>query len=681
MAVAYHDGQLGSTDAKMLVRSPLLVQSSWPRFAAPGDRFTVPLVVFNNATGGSPGEAELRLELSGDGDDKEPPLKFADAGADGRVTRKVPIAPGGQGVTSVDVIALDRTGVARVRLVATLGSEQFEETVELPVRAASPMISRGGYATASPGNAAKLDIPAGLIDGTGTLRVNVTPWPDLQLPQGLDYLDRYPYGCAEQTVSGLFPLVDLDDIGRRIAPHVFEPDNVKDKVQSGVIRLLGLRTADGGVGMWPGERSSWPWASVYAAHFVVEARAAGHAIPDDLFDGLLAYARATLAQGGDDAELLETQAYACYVLALAGTPDRAAMSRLAEVLKFDSLPAVDSAHVRPTHARFHLAAAWLAAGRKDLAESLIPKVLPTPRKTREQSGNVGSPVRDRAVVLSTLLAVEPDRPELPALAQSLADEGKSGHWQSTQDTAFAVMALGRYLKQAAKAEPYESVELWQGGSRISEAKSGETLAWDAEKIRNSKDPLEVRVVGSAKSRAHVSWLQTGVPAQPPADASNGITLRRRYLDEKGQPLHDDAVHSGDLVKVELTIDATSELQNIVIEDLLPAGLEIENPRLVTQAPAAALAKASKDSNEDATFQPHRVDMRDDRLILMGDLPAGRTLTYTYAARAVAPGTFVVPPVRAECMYDIGTSAICGGGRVLHVLPAGGRSSFADTGNE
>ena len=140
-----------------------------------------------------------------------------------------------------------------------------------------------------------------------------------------------------------------------------------------------------------------------------------------------------------------------------------------------------------------------------------------------------------------------------------------------------------------------------------------------------------------------------MPSQPPADASNGITLRRRYLDEHGKPLRDDTVHSGDLVKVELAVDAASELENVVIEDLLPAGLEIENPRLVTQSPAAALAKSSKRANDDQddTFQPRRLDMRDDRLILMGDLPAGRSLTYTYAARAVAPGALGVPPVRAE----------------------------------
>src|SRR5206468_666203 len=137
---------------------------------------------------------------------------------------------------------------------------------------ASPTIATGGYAIATPDTPASIAMPTNLLAGTSSFQIRVTPFPSLQLPQGLDYLERYPYGCAEQTTSTLFPLVYLNDIGTQIAPGVFGKDRVDEKVRAGVLRLLGMQTADGGIAMWPGERMAWPWVSVYAAHFVVEAQ-------------------------------------------------------------------------------------------------------------------------------------------------------------------------------------------------------------------------------------------------------------------------------------------------------------------------------------------------------------------------------------------------------------------------
>jgi uncharacterized protein YfaS (alpha-2-macroglobulin family) len=65
-------------------------------------------------------------------------------------------------------------------------------------------------------------------------------------------------------------------------------------------------------------------------------------------------------------------------------------------------------------------------------------------------------------------------------------------------------------------------------------------------------------------------------------------------------------------------------------------------------------------------------VRDDRLIAMGDLRSngrgGWELHLSYLARAVTPGIYVVPPLRAECMYDIAINGIAGTGTVT-VLPA------------
>jgi hypothetical protein len=135
------------------------------------------------------------------------------------------------------------------------------------------------------------------------------------------------------------------------------------------------------------------------------------------------------------------------------------------------------------------------------------------------------------------------------------------------------------------------------------------------------------------------------------------------------------VRSGDLVQIELTIQSATSLEHVVVEDLLPAGLEIENPRLVGNA-ADMVNHADQDQFQ--AFAVARSDMRDDRLILVGDLTRPGSGKYLYTARAITAGHFVLPPVKGECMYDLGTNSLWGAG-TLEVLPAERRKAVA--GNE
>ncbi|HEY2585887.1 MAG TPA: MG2 domain-containing protein [Tepidisphaeraceae bacterium] len=652
MAVASAGPATGSGESAVHVRSPLIVQSSWPRFAAPGDKFLVSLTLFNNQATGV--ETTVNLHVS-DG-----PLRFGNSNDASIGAIRLPA--NGQTTQVVEVTAGRDAGVSHVSLIATAGGESYEEDVEIPVRPASPEIRVGGYAVARPAKPAEITLPGGMLKGTEHFQLRVTPWPSLSLPQGLDYLERYPYGCLEQTTSTLFPLVYLSDIGQQIAPGMFERDRVNEKVKAGITRLIGMQTASGGLAMWPAYREPWPWGTVYAAHFLIEAQNAGHPVPEEFRKSVLGYVHGLLNVSSDESEMLETQTYACYVLALAGQPDRSAMSRLAEIVRS---PRPVGAAIGG-QARLHLAAAWLAAGRRDLAEFLIPQSLPQPRGERSLSGSLGSPVRDRAILVDTLLAVQPDHPALPELVQQLADAGRNGQWRSTQDTAFAVLALGRYLRQSKSVAGYDNAELRLGESRVGEAASGEPLTWDGDG-GSEGGKLRLSITGPTNAKAHVAWLQVGVPLSPPAAADHGMSIRRRLLDEHGKPLVANRVRSGDLVQVELTIASATPLEHVAIDDLLPAGLEIENPRLETTA--ADAADRPRDDAKPNVFQDARLDMRDDRLVLIGRLTASGSGTYVYTARAITPGTFALPPAHAECMYDTGTNSL-GETGTFEVLPNG-----------
>jgi len=666
MAVGYNNSAFGCADKGVTVRSPILAQTSWPRFAAPGDRFVVPIVLFNNTN--PPGTVSIQLTtdtaalLSFKGD--QSPLD---------------LPAGGQRQIELPVTIAQSVGVASVHLHATMNGETYEENIELPIRPAAPLLQYGGYARASATQPAVFASQSNLLTGTDSLRIQVTPWPALQLPQALDYLDRYPYGCVEQTTSTCFPLIVLGDIGKQLDPIRFDPERIKLKVEAGIQQLIGMQTADGGLAMWTGENTAWPWASVYAAHFLVEARAAGYDVPDDFYRHLMAYVRHLLDSGTDDASLLETQSYAAYVLASAGKVDRALLNRLTELAKAG--PRIDDPQdgwAMRSDSRLMLSCAWLCAGRRDLAEGLIPQALPLPRTARQTDGNLGSPIRDRALLINTLLLVQPDHPALPDLVQQLADTGLHQQWASTQDTAFAVLAIGRYLRDMKQHQPYDSAELRLGQTLLSQATAGHAIRWDAPTTSPTIEPPEskftVTVGGQKDAVAHVSWLQTGVPLTPPPDAQHGMKIHRRYLTLDGKDLN-GAVRSGQLVRVEIVLDAPPQQPNLVIEDLLPAGLEVENPRLETTAHDQG--DSSADPKQIVSFEDNRVDVRDDRVIIAGQMPDASEARCTYLARAVTPGKYVIPPVRAEAMYDINANALSGAGGTLTVEPS--NSTLANLG--
>ena len=652
MAVGHTADRVGSADRGVLVRSPLLAQTSWPRFAAPGDRFTVPVVLFNNTPVG--GTANVTVEPEGtDG------LLSLDA-----ALPQVELAPRGQRQFDLPVVVANGVGVARVRLTATMNGESYVEEMELPVRPAAPTTEFGGIARGTVGRATELSGLVPMVPGTGSVRVDVSPWPTLNLPKGLAYLDRYPYGCCEQTTSTLFPLVALGDIGKQIDPDRFDPKRIREKVDAGIVQLIGMQTADGGLAMWSGGSEDWPWASVYAAHFLTVARAAGHAVPDDFYGRLLAYVHHRLDLAPEATGGLEVQAYAAYVLALAGTPQRTAMSRLAELVaapdRSPDEPGIDGAG---GDARLFLSLAELLAGRRDVAEKLLPAGRPAVRTTRQHEGNLGSPTRDRALMILAVEEVDPDRADLADQVQQLADTP----WCSTQDVAFSVLAIGQYLRDEGgqHRKGYDSARLLLGQTVLAEVRDGSPLAW-----AGGAGPMRVELGGSADAVAHVAWLQSGVPLTPPPAASHGLTVTRQYVTVDGHPIGGTA-RTGDLVRVELTIDGPPNLPNVVLEDLLPAGLEPENARLAT----AAHDNVTRSDDEPPPFGGVS-DVRDDRVIIVGRISGTGHCRATYLARAVTPGVYVAPPARVEAMYDLNTNALSATGQ-LTVTGAAANVAKAD----
>jgi hypothetical protein len=297
------------------------------------------------------------------------------------------------------------------------------------------------------------------------------------------------------------------------------------------------------------------------------------------------------------------------------------------------------------YARLLNATALLVQGEPKRAVPLLQELgLPGPGE-RDLGGCFNSPNRNAALLLSAWLDIEPANPAVPKLVQALRKTRVNGYWGTTQETAMALMALGKYAR-ATKGEVREfkgSITL-PGGTTEAFNHTAERV-WDFAPGETGAAVL----ANEGPGLLYYSFETEGVPIDTVdyykrlAGGNRGLKVTREWLDPDGKPLDPAKIRQGDLVVARITLEPNGRAyDNIAIEDLLPAGLEVENPNLDT---AQVLPWLTTKFDWCA-----RRDIRDDRVLLF-TRPVSGTSVFCYLARAVTPGRFTVPPVSAECMYD------------------------------
>lgn len=613
MAVASSGPQFGKAEAQVFVRSPLMVKENLPRFMAPGDEARVPLVIYNNTDKAQ--VVSLAIETSG-------ALESGVPDADGLTAE---VQPHGSATRHVILKAAPRVGQALFRY-ATMGNESFQDEVKLPVRPANPYAHFADLRLVSAGETMTLaSRTEGLVEGTSTGTLMVSDIPTVRLAGGLNYLVHYPYGCVEQTASSAFPLIYLQDLARQVDPQRFQGNGIEAKVQAGIDRVLSMQVPSGGLSMWPGGTEPWPWGTIYATHFLVEAQKAGYAVPELPLHELMTYLNERLKVPVQKADVysLNEQCYTLYVLALAGKRN------------IDRMEALYERRGDLNHSsRALLACAYMLTGGKREALELLGATdsFDVQQTERDTGGILNSPVRETAMLLVAALETNSSAAEVPMLVKRLEERiNHEGHWGTTQDNAFALWALGRYAKKIAQAPQAFEGTVEVAGKSVN-FKSGTPLTLPA-------DPTTTAIITvRGPGHAYVMAITEGVPVQPlDKPESHGMSISRRFTDRAGRKLDPNAFVQGDLIMVDVVVSGAG-LQNVVVEDLLPAGLEIENAHLQTSE------NAGQNSSYDCQTDP-----RDDRMIAYIGSCSGYTLHY--AVRAVTPGTFVLPPAQASCMYD------------------------------
>jgi hypothetical protein len=463
-----------------------------------------------------------------------------------------------------------------------------------------------------------------------------------------------------------------------------KPDEIEAAVKRDVDRLRALQDDDGGFGFWRRGERSWPYVSIHVAHALARAKAKGFPVPDDTLERSRRYLREIERHipseyGKDVRHTL--QAYALSVRALLGDPDPGQARALVRQAGVEGLSFEALGWVLPVLSKDAGSSAEVAAIRRRLANSVTETAGAAHFVVSYGDGAhllLHSDRRADAILLEALVADSPKSDLIPKLVEGLLAHRKAGRWANTQENVFVLLALDRYFQAYEKTTPDFVARAWLGeryaGSHEFRGRTTERshLSIPMPYLREGTGTSDLLLAKEGPGRLYyrigLRYAPDSLVLEP---LDRGFTVERSYEgvdDPKDVRRADDGtwhVRAGARVRVRLTMVAPSRRYHVALVDPLPAGLEPMNPAL------AVTGTVPGDGGSDVTpigapgiggprhpghwwwwsrpWFDHQ-NLRDERVEAFSALLWEGVHTYRYVARATTPGTFVVPPPKAEEMY-------------------------------
>jgi alpha-2-macroglobulin len=620
MAVAYARNRVGSGDQRLYVRDAVSADVVLPRFLAPDDRGRLALSLHN--IDGPAGDYRLALQATGA------------VSLDRPVAETRRLSAGQRELLTWPLVAANEAGFGKVAVeISGPGNFAVRREWDIQVRAAQTPTAIDTVSQLGAGRELMLDrnVTATFAPGTAQVGVSLTRIPGIDVAALLRALDKYPYGCIEQTTSRALPLLYYNDVA--LLGYGPADPRIPDRVQEAVYRIVDMQLPDGSFGMWGPFSPAAEWLQGYALDFLLRARDQQMAVPAASLQRGLTWLNRTADKFTPNA-----QAYAWYVLAKAGLADPGrvryfqdnAGGNISDGLAWAQLAAALNHVAEPGRARLAFAKA------REMANAV------------DRQDYYGSALRNRAALLA--LATEAGGREGFTQVAGIVGERLAANvdYTTTQEQAWLVMAA----------------HAMAGGG------GGLAYSVDGERKNATRDPVVINPDRAAIARGvrvknegdGTVWMQVtarGVPSEPLPAATHGLSVQREFLTLDGRPADLRRLRQNDRLIVSLSgRNIQGGYHEVALLDLLPAGFEIE--AVLTEEKAKSFPFLGKLS------ETRIAEGRDDRFFASLDL--GRR-TYrswwdseeelkrsinafhvAYIVRAVTPGNFALPAVQVSDMY-------------------------------
>ena len=613
MVIGARKDSYGTVEKNITVKAPLMVMPSLPRVLGTNDIIEIPVTVFGMQE--NLGNVNVSLSVNG-------PVKIF-----GSNSSVITFDKQGEKDLYFKIKAENKIGTAKIKVIATNGRVYSEKVVEIAVRPYNPSIYITKDIYIAPKSSSIYAVPAEGVIGTGKLKVDFSSKKSLKISNRLKWLIQYPYGCIEQTTSGIFPQLYMKNI---FSLSTKEKADIDKNINAGIERLRTFQTQRGGFSYWPGEKEENLWGTNYAGHFLLEAKSRGYFVPDDMIEKWIKF---QLENSNKLSDNYKEICYKLYVLALAKKPDISTMNLLKEnyISKLDNTD------------RYLLAGAYKLAGYNNPASLIFRSAKPDVKEYNEFSGNFGSRLRDKSIILDIYTLFKNYNNGLK-LFNEISQMVSTDEWYSTQSLGYSLMSLSKYIESTSnKNGEIINATLIVGGTKYSLNSSGKMQSIVINKgfgqnmkiINNSNTPLF----------AVVNW-----EAIPPENSietvSKNLTVNVDWIDEDGQKISPTEIKQGDTfwAHFQVTKPYDYSLDELALVQIIPSGWEIDNTRI-----SGELAPAWAGGLNLGTEQ--YLDIRDDRIMWFFDMKDSRTSDFLVKINAVTSGEFYLSPTLCEAMYN------------------------------
>ncbi len=662
----------GSGETSITARLPLMVRPSSPRFLNFGDQFELPVVLQNQTSEDIDTQVLVQvsnLEMNGSQG------LLVTVPANDRVEVRFPMSA-------------DMAGTAKFRVAGVSGSYADAAAGELPVYTPATTEAFATYGVIDEGAIRQpIARPEDVFPQFGGLEINTSSTALQALTDAVVYLYSYPYECSEQMASRVLGIAALRDVLSAFeAEGLPTPEEMEGQVARDLETLSIIQNYDGGFPYWRRGQDSIPFNTIHVAHALARAQQKGFEVPEDMWYMALGYLQNIenyYPYWYSEYTRNTLSAYALYVRDLMGDPDSAKARDLYHQSGFDHISMAGIG--------------WIWQVLVDDSRSLSEleeirtwvgnRVVETPGAANfttyydDQSYLLLSSDRKTdAVMLDTLIADDPDSDLIPKLVNGLLAHRTRGRWSSTQENVFVLLALDRYFNTFESVEPEFVARIWLGENYAGEH---EYVGYSTERhltevpmsylvdTESAEQDLIISKEGPGRLyyRLGLKYAPTDLQLEP---LEMGFVVQRVYEavdDPEDVTRLDDGtwvIKAGSRVRIRLTMVADNRRYHVALVDPLPAGLEIINPAL------AVTGSIPQDPNSAEssygwwwwwTWYEHQ-NMRDERAEVFTSLLWDGVFEYTYVARATTPGTFIVPPAKAEEMYSPEVFGRSGSDRVV-----------------